>query len=306
MNFLNGVCGLDMARYLDAGDMDKRREAGIADLDSDWARWKEHFKDVAIGPLDDNGLPLEADSYRRCHIVLAALEMCRAGEIDANGFMLDVECATRLAIPLEHIHYIEDLVQLTRAHAVALGQATTATIVTHAIQPGEFSWRRTLKMIDMTTSDMVSLPHHAFYQCVSLEKIKLPHSLVTIQPRAFGHCVALLNIVLPESTRHVGEGGFFNCASLTEVALPSKLGIVTRVMFAGCARLKHVDLKHITRIGVRGFANCVQLRTCKLPRVKQIRDGAFVGTALTRATLPAGAKLVGMPFERRVRVSLRL
>lgn len=305
MNFLNPLA-LEMAKYLDEGDKDKRIKAGIADLNDDWARWKEQFEAIAIGPLDDNGLPLEADSYRRRRVVLAALEMCRAGEIDANGFMVDVEYTTRIGIPRHCVHYIERLVQLTRAHAVALKQAATATIVTHAIEPAQFSGRRTLTAIDMTTSGMESIPHHAFYQCVSLETIKLPHSLVTIQPRAFGHCAALLNIVLPESTRHVGEGGFFNCASLTEIALPSKLGIITRVMFAGCKQLKHVDLKHITRIGVRGFANCVQLRTCKLPRVKQIRDGAFFGTSLTRATLPAGAKLVGMPFERRVRVSLRL
>lgn len=59
---------------------------------------------------------------------------------------------------------------------------------------------------------VIALEERAFYECSSLARITLPHTLTTIGARAFSRCTSLEYLIVPASVKQIGE-----CPSAADV-----------------------------------------------------------------------------------------
>ena len=96
------------------------------------------------------------------------------------------------------------------------------------------------------------LSESAFTNCTSLESVKLPSTLKTIEERCFEECKKLKTVEIPEGVEEIGKYTFFDCTALESVSLPStlvKLGYVTEegtgngaYVFLCCNSLKDIKV----------------------------------------------------------------
>ncbi len=100
----------------------------------------------------------------------------------------------------------------------------------------------------------------------------IENRLVTaIADGVFNGKSSLKTVVLPSAIQSIGNNAFRGCSSLTELYLPSSL---------------------IT-IGSNAFRDCSALNRADLPSgVMSLGSGAFLGTALTRMTIPSGVTVL--------------
>ena len=66
-------------------------------------------------------------------------------------------------------------------------------------------------------NSVISIMIEAFWNCVSLTKIKIPDSVINIDENAFGRCISLKEINIPNSVIDIGKYTFWDCDSLTEI-----------------------------------------------------------------------------------------
>lgn len=83
---------------------------------------------------------------------------------------------------------------------------------------------------------------YAFRDCINLETVSLPHTLMKIDSYAFEHCTSLKTIAIPEGVQRIGDGVFFEDNSLITVTLPSSLTVLGDASFFQCTRLKTVTI----------------------------------------------------------------
>lgn len=142
---------------------------------------------------------------------------------------------------------------------------------------------------------------YAFYNCVSLDTVKLPSTLKELGLRAFNRCSALRSVTVAlrqinvgtedNAVYHmvsdltaIGDYAFYNCTLLETVELPDSVTAIGRYAFRGCAALKTLTLgSKLETVGDYAFLGCTSLEVVDLPAsVKHIGNYAFRG--LTSAT----------------------
>ena len=97
-----------------------------------------------------------------------------------------------------------------------------------------------LKLVEFAeNSSLESLSLTAFSNDTSLEKVKLPVGLRSIEESVFENCSALRSLELPSSVTRIGLKAFKN-AGLTAVSLPAGLSAVGAEAFANCASLSAI------------------------------------------------------------------
>ncbi|MDD5932801.1 MAG: leucine-rich repeat protein, partial [bacterium] len=70
-----------------------------------------------------------------------------------------------------------------------------------------------------------------FANCLNLEKITLPNSIVSIGHSAFYNCGALKNIVIPDSVTTIGKSAFYDCISLNYVIIGNSVTTIGNSAF---------------------------------------------------------------------------
>ena len=110
----------------------------------------------------------------------------------------------------------------------------------------------------------------AFDNCVSLECIELPSTMIEIAAGAFLGCTSLRRVVLNEGFKRIANGffgGVFEgCVSLECIELPSTLTEMGPKAFDGCTNLRQVVLNEgLQPIGCQAFRNCKSLGCIELP-----------------------------------------
>lgn len=85
----------------------------------------------------------------------------------------------------------------------------------------------------------------AFENCRSLTSVEFVGSsqLQTIDHWAFYECINLQSISIPEGVTTIGNGAFYGCAYLDSLTLPSTLESIADNGFALCAKLKQMRVK---------------------------------------------------------------
>ncbi len=94
---------------------------------------------------------------------------------------------------------------------------------------------------------MIHLNAFAFYGCKLIEQVSVPYGINALEA-CFGDCVSLQKIELPESLMFIGLATFLNCA-IEEITLPRHLRSIGAQAFWG-SKLKHIfipsDVKEIS------------------------------------------------------------
>ena len=127
---------------------------------------------------------------------------------------------------------------------------------------GEYAFENTkLETVDLSNTQITSLPNGSFYNCQQLNDVKLPIALTDIGERAFYHSTIasitfpsslqkidawafqytqLTNVVIPTKTGHIGDGAFSDNAKLTTVVVNGLECYLAVSAFAKCDNLKDV------------------------------------------------------------------
>ena len=78
----------------------------------------------------------------------------------------------------------------------------------------------------------------AFYDCRNLERVEIPHTVITIGNSAFGSCRNLTEIINFASITSIGTYAFSGCNELQQFIITSSVTSVGSGAFYGCYRLK--------------------------------------------------------------------
>ncbi len=154
---------------------------------------------------------------------------------------------------------------------------------------GAFSECVDLKKFDAYDSRIDVIQEKTFSGCSSLNEIKLPKNLGSINDFAFKGCTSLREINIPSSVTNIGWFAFGGCTSLKEINIPNNVESISYGAFGGCTSLKEINLPNsVTSIGDHAFDGCKSLREITIPNsVKSIETWVFDScTSLTKITIP--------------------
>lgn len=155
---------------------------------------------------------------------------------------------------------------------------------------GEFSFARSnLKEITIPKG-VKSIDYGAFYHCDDLTKVKLPESVMIVEPKAFentawvnqfkqgnqeflisgGVLVAYNgkaeNVIIPDDVRVIAAEAFANHNEIKTVTIPDSVQIIGEACFVGCNSLDKVELNQgLLWIKDRAFYQCENLNEISVP-----------------------------------------
>ena len=108
-----------------------------------------------------------------------------------------------------------------------------------------------------------------------------------IDRSAFSGNLSLKTLTIGQGVRSIGMNAFEGCPNLAEVILPGSLTFIDKDAFRNCDSLREISMPGIVEAG-------------------QIREGAFIGVALTELTLSAGVDLFNpLLQEETLRIATR-
>ena len=125
---------------------------------------------------------------------------------------------------------------------------------------GEYAFEgcRNLKSITMPKG-IVRISDFAFSDCVKLERISIPSSVMEIGRRAFERCEELKDIIMEKGIRKIEDGAFY-CSGLTSISIPESVFEIGDEVFLGCERLTNIIFPRNLRIlGLGAFCYCTSL-----------------------------------------------
>ena len=164
-----------------------------------------------------------------------------------------------------------------------------------------------LKIIDKTISsfefetelpglNIVSLGFDAFTDCLSLESIVIPDSVLVIDRRAFNNCTSLASAILPNGISSIYTGTFYSCSSLLSIDIPDSVVSIGSSAFSNCSNLVSVRLPStLSILGDTSFSSCRSLTSIIIPDgITTIYSGTFSGCSkLKSVIIPASVTLIG-------------
>ena len=122
-----------------------------------------------------------------------------------------------------------------------------------------------------------NIKEHAFYECKSLLRMKVPSSIKVIGYSAFSFCECLVEVKLCEGLERIGGSAFSECKSLRCISLPSTVREVGNNAFDNCKQLDVLELcDGLEQIDACAFRECKSLKLLIVPStVKKICEDAF-------------------------------
>lgn len=143
-----------------------------------------------------------------------------------------------------------------------------------------------------------TIEYRAFYQCGSLEKVKVPDTLKSIAGGTFQSCVSIQSMSFPTITT-LGNSTFGGCTSLETITfegLPQTLGYS---VFQDCTSLVSLTLPEgVVSTEGSTFAGCTSLKTVVLPNsMTALGYSAFNGcTGIEKIKFGTGLTTVSTSF----------
>ena len=136
------------------------------------------------------------------------------------------------------------------------------------IPEGAFDERRELVSVEMR-EDVEKIEEFAFWNCISLRKIKLI-GVREVEQFAFYSC-PLTDVEFGDELDRIGNSAFSNCGSLQKMKMPS-VRTIEFGAFNSCEQLTDVELGgNLERIDTQSFDCCPNLRRIAIP----LRDDIF-------------------------------
>src|SRR5690554_5220627 len=121
--------------------------------------------------------------------------------------------------------------------------------------------------------NLEEIPYKVMAECVLLEAIDIPASVINIKDRAFEDCRSLGSVVFNTETgspdlsnlNYIGNWSFYNCHNLTEITIPEGVTEIGLAAFYGCTYLEALSLSSTVRsIGDNSFAKCSKLKSISI------------------------------------------
>lgn len=137
-----------------------------------------------------------------------------------------------------------------------------------------------------------------FAQCPHIKNIKITRTLKKLGTAAFQNCVNLESIELPDTVLDPAPGInlFAGCSKLTKVKLPKTLTYMPAYMFQKDSLLEGVDIpESVTAFHNGVFSTCVSLKNFELPKnLESIAAQCFANCkSLTEMSLPETVNIIG-------------
>ena len=125
---------------------------------------------------------------------------------------------------------------------------------------GEYAFEGTnLKTVDLSNTQITSLPNGCFFTCEKLSDVKLPKDLTDIGNNAF-ISTAIASITFPPSLQKIGSYAFQN-AKFANVVIPTNCNTIEQGAFSENANLTTVVINGVKcYLAVNAFANCGNLK----------------------------------------------
>ena len=100
------------------------------------------------------------------------------------------------------------------------------------------------------------------FSSASLESIKMPNGLESINTGAFDGCKGLLSIEIPQSVKEIGMFAFQNCAKITNVVIPDNVKELNSFAFGYCVNLRDINIgASVNDIDGSAFTGCTTLQS---------------------------------------------
>ena len=150
---------------------------------------------------------------------------------------------------------------------------------------------------------ITSIAHHAFFQCVGLERVDL-NRVETLAESAFEFCSALKEIIFPKNKLLVWDNAFKDCLDLPRVEIPEGTNIA-KGMFSGCRTLSEVIIR-----GRRDYLHKDAFYLCPIRRL-ELRDSLssslekYIPDILEGSTVPEGES-VKIIFKDKTVIKTRI
>jgi len=85
-------------------------------------------------------------------------------------------------------------------------------------------------------STVTEIGSSAFYQS-SVQYVQIDGAITELKPNTFAECIYLNSVTLPDSLISIGEGAFRGCSCLSSLRLPNDLTFIGERAFFGCSSL---------------------------------------------------------------------
>ena len=124
---------------------------------------------------------------------------------------------------------------------------------------GEYAFESTnLKTVDLSNTQITSLPNGSFYDCEQLSDVKLPKELTYIGEKAF-YKSTIASITFPPSLEKIGAWAFQN-TQLTNVVIPTQCSSIEQGAFIDNVNLTTVVINGLEcYLAYQAFCNCSKL-----------------------------------------------
>lgn len=124
----------------------------------------------------------------------------------------------------------------------------------------EYAFENTkLNIVDLSKTQIKSLPNGCFYDCGQLSDVKLPNGLTFIGEKAFQKST-IASITFPPSLQKIDEWAF-QYAKLANVVIPTSCDTIGTAAFADNAKLETVVINGTKcYLAFEAFANCLNLK----------------------------------------------
>ena len=113
----------------------------------------------------------------------------------------------------------------------------------------------------------------------SIESLRLPNTVASIQPYAFFGCTALVSLgKLPSSITSIGQSAFQGCSVLSDIELSHALtSFGVAAFYKASALAIDIDEPNLTSIGNYAFAQSGIISITNLGKITALPDGASAG-----------------------------
>jgi len=136
-----------------------------------------------------------------------------------------------------------------------------------------FNQHEKLKEVELCEGLLV-IGVRAFFGCHSLNNIKIPLTITTIEDSAFGGGIQS-QMRLHDGIESIGRYAF-SCGNITNFKVPPLISYTSRGMFSGCTRMFSVEiLESVTYIQPLTFSSCISLRNVAIPPSAGIEWNAY-------------------------------
>ena len=167
---------------------------------------------------------------------------------------------SKIFIDKDNINYsIIDNCLVDRQYNIVQGTLNSTCITntySQAILPRAF-FALDIHNIQILSNSILSIQHHAFYNCFKLKTVVLSDSIMNIDDECFNQCISLTDINIPINLTKINENVFRYCQSLQQLTIGQNVLEISK-SFSYCINLKQInDVNVNCKISPLAFFKCV-------------------------------------------------